>query len=148
MIAKYLTTPRALDKKNYPVVGMDLALNPRFGLVANCWIPLPGRETNVSTKAIHHHGAMLLTTANLYGPGYEHWMFKMPKALNEGTDLYTMDLLEAGPHPLHHVSFVDKWTAHLPLYPKSLSITLTLWSNFDAHQVARSLEALQALPRP
>jgi hypothetical protein len=27
------------------------------------------------------------------------------------------------------VSFVDAWTAHVPLYPASLSITLALWSN-------------------
>jgi len=129
VIAKYLATPGVLDKQNYPVVGMEIALNPWFGLVANCWIPLPGRETNISTKAIHHHGTMLLTTATLYGPGYEHWMFTMPKRVSEGSEVFAMDLLESAPHPAHHVSFVDKWTAHLPLYPSSLSITLALWSN-------------------
>jgi hypothetical protein len=129
VIAKYLTTPGALDKKNYPVVGMDIALNPWFGLVANCWIPLPGRETNISTKAIHHHGTMLLSTATLWGPGYEHWMFSMPEPVSEASDVYTMKLLEAAPHPRHHVAFVDKWTAHAPLYPEALSITLALWSN-------------------
>lgn len=129
VIEKYLSTPGTLDKKNYPVVGMDIALNPWFGLVANCWIPLPGRQTDVSTKAIHHHGTMLLTTATLYGPGYEHWMFTMPEPVREGADVYKMDLLEASPHPANHVSFVDKWTAHVPLYPSALSITLALWSN-------------------
>lgn len=129
VIAKYLTTPGALDKKNYPVVGMEIALNPWFGLVANCWIPLPGRETNISTKAIHHHGTMLLSTATVFGPGYEHWMFSMPQPVTKGSDVYAMKLLEAAPHPKHHVSFVDKWTAHAPLYPESLSITLALWSN-------------------
>ena len=127
ILERYLQTPTALNRKNYPVVGLDIALNPWFGLVANCWIPLPGRETHLSTKMIHHHGDMLLTTATLFGPGYEHWMFTLPKPVDQ-TGLYSMKLIEAAPHPQGHVSFVDAWTAHTPLYPKSLSITLALWS--------------------
>ncbi|HSO33790.1 MAG TPA: hypothetical protein VLT33_14755 [Labilithrix sp.] len=129
VLERYLETPGALDKKNYPVVGINIALNPYFGLVANCWIPLPGRETHIATKAIHHHGDMLLSTATIFGPGYEHWMFSTPKPISEGGDLYRMDLIEAAPHPLNHVAFVDAWIAHTPLYPKSLSITLALWSS-------------------
>lgn len=129
VLERYLETPGALDKKNYPVVGISIALNPYFGLVANCWIPLPSRETHIATKAIHHHGDMLLSTATIFGPGYEHWMFSTPKPLSEGSDTFRMDLLEAAPHRLHHVSFVDAWVAHTPLYPKSLSITLALWTS-------------------
>jgi hypothetical protein len=129
VLERYLETPGSLDKKNYPVVGINIALNPYFGLVANCWIPLPGRETHIATKAIHHHGDMLLSTATIFGPGYEHWMFSTPKPLTDGGDTYRMELLEAAPHTLHHVSFVDAWIAHTPLYPKSLSITLALWSS-------------------
>ncbi|MCW5835806.1 MAG: hypothetical protein KIS78_25630, partial [Labilithrix sp.] len=132
VLEKYLTSRGVLDRRNYPVVGMEIASNPWFGLVANCWIPLPGRETHLSTKAIHHHGNMLLSTATLFGPGYEHWMFTPPKELDRERGLYEMDLLEAAPHPRHHVSFVDAWVAHTPFYPKELSITLALWSNrFD-----------------
>lgn len=132
VIDRYLATPGALDRKNYPVVAMEIASNPWFGLVANCWVPLPGRETHISTKSIHHHGNMLLTTATLFGPGYEHWMFSMPKVVDEERGLFEMDLLEAAPHPHQHVSFVDAWVAHTPFYPSELSITLALWSNrFD-----------------
>jgi hypothetical protein len=131
VLERYLATPGSLDKTNYPVVGIDIALNPWFGLVANCWIPLPGHETHLSTKAIHHHGPMLLSTATLFGPGYEHWMFSLPKPLSDGSGLFGMDLLEAAPHPQHHVSFVDAWIAHTPLFPRSLSITLALWSNSE-----------------
>lgn len=128
-LAAYLASPGSLDRDNYPVVGIPIALNPWFGLVANCWIPLPGRETHIATKAIHHHGDMLLSTVTLFGPGYEHWMFSTPKAVDESRGIYSMKLLESAPHPQHHVSFVDAWIAHTPLYPKSLSITLALWSN-------------------
>ena len=132
VLEKYLSDPASLERKNYPVVGIEIASNPWFGLVANCWIPLPGRETHISTKAIHHHGNMLLTTATLFGPGYEHWMFSMPKEVEPERGIYEMELLEAAPHPQHHVSFVDAWIAHTPFYPKDLSITLALWSNrFD-----------------
>jgi hypothetical protein len=128
VLERYLSKPRALNRKNYPVVALDVALNPWFGLVANCWIPLPNRDTNLSTKAIHHHGDMLLTTATLFGPGYEHWMFTLPERVAEGSDRYTMKLIERAPHPHQHVSFVDAWTSHTPFYPTSLSITLALWS--------------------
>jgi len=132
VIEKYLGTRGSLDRKNYPVVGMEISENPWFGLVANCWIPLPGRETHISTKCIHHHGNMLLTTATLFGPGYEHWMFTKPRPVDPARGVYEMELLEAAPHPQHHVSFVDAWIAHTPFYPKELSITLALWSNrFD-----------------
>ncbi len=129
VLEKYLATAGSLDKQNYPVVAMDIAVNPYFGLVVNCWIPLPSRETHISTKAIHHHGDMLLSTATIFGPGYEHWMFSTPSPLDEGKAVYAMKLLEAERHRLHHVAFVDAWIAHTPLYPESLSITLALWSS-------------------
>jgi hypothetical protein len=129
VLQHYVATPGVLDKRNYPVVTMNLALNPWFGIDANCWIPLPDGNTNLSTKAIHHHGDLLLTTATLFGPGYEHWQFTMPKLTPGSADVYTMDVIESAPHPRHHVSFVDKWTPHVPFYPNKLSITLALWSN-------------------
>lgn len=132
IIESYLLRKGTLDRKNYPVVGMEIAENPWFGLVANCWIPLPDRATSISTKCIHHHGNMLLTTATLFGPGYEHWMFSRPVPHAGGNGVHTMELLERAPHPQHHVSFVDAWVAHTPFYPQDLSITLALWSNrFD-----------------
>jgi hypothetical protein len=128
VLDRYLHDPRSLNRRNYPVVGIEIALNPWFGLVANCWLPLPGRETHISTKAIHHHGDLLLTTATLFGPGYEHWMFTLPEVVDREKGTFAMNLIESAPHPQHHVSFVDAWTAHTPLFPKSLSITLALWS--------------------
>jgi hypothetical protein len=130
ILERYLSTPRALDQGNYPAIGInDIALNPWFGLVANCWIPMPGGHTHVSTKAIHHHGPLLLSTTTIFGPGYEHWRFSTPEPIDEGRGLYGMNLLEAAPHPRYHVSFVDAWVAHTPMFPSSLSITLALWSN-------------------
>lgn len=129
VLEAHLQKPDALNRKNYPVVGITAELNPYFSLVVNGWVPLPDRATDVSTKMIHHHGDMLLTTATLFGPGYEHWLFSRVREHDVARDLYAMDLVEAAPHPQHHVAFVDAWTPHAPFYPRDLSITLCLWSH-------------------
>jgi hypothetical protein len=129
VLRRHLRRPGAPNKKNYPVVGCNVALTPYFGLEVNCWIPLPGRETNVSTKAIHHHGDMLLTTATAFGPGYEHWTFQRPEILDGESELFLLRPLDRAPHPLHHVDYVDSYVAHLPMYPSALTITIALWSS-------------------
>jgi hypothetical protein len=128
-LERHVSVPGALNAKHYPVVSLELASNAHFGLVANCWIPLASGDTNMSTKAIHHHGEMLLTTVTSYGPGYEHWMFTTPAAVEPGSDLFTMTLIERAPHPLGHAAFVDANIGHVPFFPPSLTITLALWSS-------------------
>ena len=105
VLRKHLNTQGVLSNRNYPVVGLDLVLNPYYGLVANCWIPLPGGETDISTKSIHHHGEMLLTTVTAFGPGYEHWTFERPWVIDAATDLYATQLIErpAPPTPSRRV---------------------------------------------
>jgi len=129
VLEKYLSIPGVLNKKNYPVVAMEVVSNPYYDLVVNCWIPLPGRENNVSTKAIHHHGVMLLTTTTIFGPGYNHWLFNQPREVDPERELYAMELVEKQTHHLHHVAFVDSYAAHLPLYPSDFTMTLALWSH-------------------
>ena len=129
VLEKHLQTAGSLNTKHYPVVGIDIELNHLFGLVANCWIPLPDRATDVSTKAIHHHGDMLLSTVTAFGPGYEHWTFEKPVVVNPETESYSLTLIDHAPHPLHHVAFVDSYVAHLPFYPQGMTITFALWSN-------------------
>jgi hypothetical protein len=128
-LARQLRAPGSLNAKHYPVVGFNVDLNPQFGLVANCWIPLPDRKADVSTKAIHHHGDMLLSTVNAFGPGYEHWTFTRPQLIEEASERYEMRLVERTPHPLHHVAFVDSYVPHLPFYPPATSITYALWTS-------------------
>ena len=83
LLELHLRRPGSLDRKHYPTVTIEVDLNPWFGVMANCWIPLPGGRTNLSTKAIHHHGELLLTTATLFGPGYEHWTFTTPQEMTQ-----------------------------------------------------------------
>jgi hypothetical protein len=130
-LRRHLLRPGVLDALNYPVVSLDVELNAHYGLVVNCWIPLPGRQTDISTKAIHHHGTLLLTTTTLFGPGYEHWLFSRPVMRDPERGLFDMRVTEHGPHPHHHIAFVDAWEPHLPVYPGDLTITLALWT--DSH---------------
>lgn len=92
-------------------MAFELEANPYFDLVINCWIPLPNRATDVSTKAIHHHGPMLLTTATVFVPGYERWMLRRPERIKPDRDLFRMDLIDYGRHGLHEVASVDAYTA-------------------------------------
>lgn len=128
-LAAHLRAHGSLNQKHYPVVGFNVDLNPQFGLVVNCWIPLPDRKSDVSTKAIHHHGDMLLSTVNAFGPGYEHWTFTRPQLIDEASERYEMRLIERTPHPLNHVAFVDSHIPHLPFYPSETSITYALWTS-------------------
>ncbi|MFM9903059.1 MAG: hypothetical protein ACKVQJ_00640 [Pyrinomonadaceae bacterium] len=129
ILEKHLRKRGSLNTLHYPVVGIDIELNEYFGLVANCWIPLPDKASNISTKSIHHHGDMLLSTVTAYGTGYEHWMFETPVLLDPDNEIYELKLLERADHPLNHVAFVDAYIAHLPLYPPDLTVTYALWSS-------------------
>jgi hypothetical protein len=147
VLEKHLGTPGVLNSRHYPVVSMNIESNPYFELVANCWIPLPGRETDVSTKAIHHHGDLLLSTANSFGPGYEHWLFTVPQTVDPDRDLYTMKLVDRSQHALHNVAFVDSNIPHCPFYPKSLSITLALWSSKHPRKLMDSIKRMPVVTR-
>jgi hypothetical protein len=129
ILEMHLRKKGSLNTLHYPTVGIDIELNEYYGLVANCWIPLPDRSTNISTKAIHHHGDMLLSTATAFGTGYEHWMFETPAVVDAEKEIYDLKLIERAPHPVNHVAFVDAYVAHLPLYPPDLTITFALWSS-------------------
>ena len=105
MLEHHLRKPGVLNSRNFPTVGLELSSNPYFELVANCWIPLPSRETHLPTKTIHHHGPLLLTTVTVFGPGYEHWTFTRPTPFGGGFSVihfrrpvcFTRGCTEAGP---------------------------------------------------
>src|SRR5688572_7657306 len=82
LLARLVNASGTFARKHYPVVGYELELNEEFALAMNGWVPLPGRETDIATKAIHHHGNMLLTTTTAFGPGYEHWTFTTPRLVD------------------------------------------------------------------
>jgi hypothetical protein len=129
VLARHLRSRDALNRRHFPVVAFEIEANRYFELVANAWLPLPSRETNISTKAIHHHGELLLTTVTIFGAGYEHWLLNKPKELDPERSLYSMELVERGRHGFGEAAFVDAYVAHVPLFPSDLAITVCLWSS-------------------
>jgi hypothetical protein len=146
-LKRHASDPANLNRAHYPVLALEVESNPDFEVVLNCWIPLPDRATNISTKAIHHHGPMLLTTATVFGPGYEHWILRRPELIDRDRDLFRMELIDHGRHGLHEVAFVDAYTAHVPIYPESLTITACLWSNSAPTTWKDSLKRVPVLRR-
>ncbi|HEV3229407.1 MAG TPA: hypothetical protein VGY97_08035 [Solirubrobacteraceae bacterium] len=146
-LAHHLEAPDALSRTHYPVLAMELESNPLYELVVNCWIPLPGGDTDLSTKAIHHHGELLLTTATAFGPGYGHWLLSQPRLVDRDAGIYATDLIERGVHGLGEVAFVDAYVAHLPMYPASLTVTICLWSSRSQRTWKDSLKHLRIVSR-
>lgn len=145
-LERHLVRGTGLGARHYPVVSVMVESNPWFDLVMNCWLPLPDRSVDLTTKAIHHHGTMLLTTATAFGPGYEHWTFAPPRPAGTG-DRFQLELLERGQHGLHRVAFVDEQVAHVPMYVPSLTITLALWSSRSATTWRDRVKRIPALQR-
>lgn len=129
VLRSFVSDPKNLERENYPVIGIVVESNPDFDFVAHAWIPHPDGETDLSTKAIHHHGELMLTTATAFGPGYEHWTFTTPERMGAGDDRFSMQLIDRGMHELHEVAFVDAGIAHVPMFPPGLTVTYCLWSN-------------------
>tara|TARA_B100000700_G_C15062736_1_gene867007 strand:- start:7407 stop:8423 length:1017 start_codon:yes stop_codon:yes gene_type:complete len=124
-----LKSKNFISRKHYPVLDLPIYRNSDFHLVANCWLPLPGKQTNITTKSLHHHGTMLLTSATSFGPGYEHWLLEKPIPIKGLDTKFTMKLIERAAHPCHHISFVDSLVVHVPMYISDLTITYALWSD-------------------
>jgi hypothetical protein len=128
-LAAYLRQPGVLNTRNYPVVGIPVALNEWFDLVLHGWIARPDRSAKISSKAIHHHGELLLTSATVSGSGYEHWLFTRPRPLDPTRGLFKIDVTSRQWHPAHHLVFVDAHTPHMPWSPPDTTVTLCLWSD-------------------
>lgn len=129
ILRAHIRTPGSLNRLHYPVLAFDIELNPFFALSMNAWVALPDGNTDLSTKAIHHHGDMLLSSSALFGPGYEHWTFSTPRLLDGSDGLHSLRLTDRRVHSQGKVAFVDHHIPHCPFYPPSLSLTLALWSS-------------------
>lgn len=127
LITTTIFTPGFWNRPHYPVPSFPIFRCPDFELVANCWVPYPFDSELISTKSLHHHGPMLLSTVTAFGPGYYHFLFN--PAPDDSSDVVPLTLNTYDHHSLHHIAFVDAYHIHVPMYPISLSITYALWTN-------------------
>ena len=124
-----LVKPNFFNQEHYPHPSFPIFRNPSFELVANCWIPYSDKGLEISTKSLHHHGDMLLSTITIFGAGYNHWLFKPCSISSDVDHLYNLELIDFSRHSLNHIAFVDSHFIHVPMYPNELSITLALWTS-------------------
>ena len=129
VLEEYLSRPGVWNCTHYPVLGGGFALNAYHSLDVNFWVPLANADPDLSTKAIHHHGRMVLSTVNIFGPGYEHWTFKPPQLTDSDHEIFQLELLSRGQHARGNIAFVDVNVPHVPFYAPALSVTVALWSN-------------------
>ena len=130
-IRNHLKKRGSLNQLHYPFPSFPAELNPYFGLVINCWIPIAddSAPTQRTTTAIHSHGEMILTTATIFGAGYENWTFSPAILMDPENEIFELKRVEQSMHSLHHVLFIDSFMPHAPFFPPSLTITLALWSS-------------------
>jgi|GEM_PF-886408 len=143
LIRKHLANPENYNRPHFPLPGMTLAETPYFTCYAHFWFGnMPQREQGRSVTCVHHHGALLLTTIALYGPGCEVWLFSRPRETAEG-GIFNMEHIVQHQNSVRSFTFVDTGQPHLIFPPESLSITVALWSR---HTRAPFLNALKTHP--
>lgn len=91
----------------------------------------PGMKNYVQGTAahcIHHHNNYILTTAAIYGPGYEAMLFDKQVEMDPYTFRTRLKLdrhFSQSEFPIHRVG---AWQPHLVFNPASFSATLQLWT--------------------
>jgi hypothetical protein len=136
--------------RHHPVISFVVEENPAFTLIASCFMPLPGRETDVSHQTIHHHGSLLLSTAAAFGPGYESILFKGGWRIDEVSRLTRMDVDKCYTHRPPNVEFIDAEVPHIVFFPPALSVTYALWSGRRQYAIdaLRKSKVLQQFKKP
>mgnify|MGYP000880151112 CR=1 FL=1 len=132
VLTKHIDRAESFNTKNFPSLGFNVAMSPHYVLVANAFFPLDEGPEDMMFNAIHHHGDLLLSTVNAFGPGYEHWVFGKAVPIDLDKDLFDIPLQEKGIHTLHNCAFVDADQPHAVVYPKTLTVTFALWSSKKA----------------
>lgn len=129
IVAQHVSQVANLNTRNYPSLGMSIASNAHFVLVANAFFAHPYGLTDVTVNSVHHHGEMLLTTVSAFGPGYWHWLFSAPELVAPEKNEFSIKLLECSTHEKGNLAFVDAHVPHAVMYPESLTLTYALWSS-------------------
>jgi hypothetical protein len=151
IVKQNLSNPEYLKRvRHYPTLSMDIFQNENFQLVANIWLPLPDKNTDLSFQSIHHHGNLLLSTVSAFGPGYDSIVFKPNFSIDPITEVTTMEIEKIYHNDLHRLEFVDHYTPHVVFYPTALSVTYALWSTdkVSLKEKYKNNELIQMFKKP
>lgn len=147
LLEHHLAAPGSLNLAHFPMPGVDIVRDPAFTLAAHLWFGgLPQFDAGQSMTCVHHHGTLLLTTLAVYGPGCEVWSLSRPReGVPDGR--YAIDCLSRLQNTVGAFAFIDTNYAHIVFPPKSLSVTLALWSRAAASPLLDTLRQNPILRR-
>jgi hypothetical protein len=126
--------------RHYPTLSFDIYQDKNVGISGNCFMPLPDRSAGLSFQSIHHHGKLLLTTAAVFGPGYESILFKKGFEIDKETLTAHMEVEKIYQFNSGQVEFVDADQPHVVFFPKDASITYAMWAYSTQSSVIKSLK--------
>ncbi len=103
-----------------------------------------------AAHCIHHHNNYILTTAAIYGSGYETMLFGKQVDIDEKTLETRMQVTKHFTQQEHPVHTIDAWEPHLVFMPSAFSSTLQLWTpdKKRATDSLRSNPLLKAIKLP
>jgi hypothetical protein len=81
-----------------------------------------------AAHCIHHHNNYILTTAAIYGSGYESMLFEKQVDIDERTLETRMRVRTHFTQQEHPVHTIDAWEPHVVFMPSAFSTTLQLWT--------------------
>lgn len=105
----------------------------------------PAMENYVKGTAahcIHHHNNYILTTAAIFGTGYETMLFDKNIEMNPGNLQCRMKITKHFTQQEKPVHRIDAWEPHLVYNPEKFSATLQLWTP----DIKRSTDNLRTNP--
>jgi hypothetical protein len=148
VIRQNLRDPAFLSKKrHYSTLSMTISESPEFSFVVNIFPPLPNRQTDISFQSIHHHGSLLLSTASVFGPGYESILFKKGYSINFDTGQTDMQIDKQYQNQIGKVEFVDANQPHIVFYPSNFSATYALWCDKTKKNTKEALKKIGLINR-
>ncbi len=115
---------------------------PDFNLKIHFFPAMKDYVEGTAAHCIHHHNNYVLTTAAIFGSGYEAMLFSKHISMDPDTLETKLSLQKhftQGDFPVHTI---DAWQPHLVFNPPAFSATLQLWTP----DVKRSTDSLKANP--
>lgn len=121
-----------------------------FHLKIHFFPAMKAYQSGQAAHCIHHHNNYILTTAAIYGSGYESMLFDKKVDVDEKTLETKMRVAKHFTQEQHPVHTIDAWEPHVVFMPSAFSTTLQLWTpdkkrNTDS---LRSNPILKALKLP
>jgi hypothetical protein len=103
-----------------------------------------------AAHCIHHHNNYILTTAAIYGSGYESMLFDKKIEVDEKTLLTRMKVARHFTQKEFPVHTIDSWEPHVVFMPPAFSTTLQIWTPDKKRKTdaLRNNPVLKALKAP